>query len=66
MYIQKMKNICIFANEINMQVNLYLCGCEQWTRKEKGGKEEVTSAKLFNISWVFCGVFSTLIIVCYI
>ena len=38
MYIQKMKNICIFANEINMQVNLYLCGCEQWTRKEKGKK----------------------------
>ena len=30
--------ISIFANEINMQINLYLCKLEQWRRKEKGKK----------------------------
>lgn len=35
--------------------------------KEREGEEgEVTSVKLFNVSWAFCSVFSTLIIVCYI
>lgn len=34
--------------------------------KEREGKEgEVTNVKLFNISWVFCSVLPTLIIVCY-
>ncbi len=34
--------------------------------KEREGEEgEVTNVKLFNISWVFCSVLSTLIIVCY-
>ena len=51
----------------NKYASKFICMQIGTKDKEREGREgKVTSVKLFNISWVFCGVFSTLIIVCYI
>lgn len=50
----------------NKYTNKFICMQIGTKDKEREGKKgEVTSVKLFNISWMFYGVFFTLIIVCY-
>ena len=61
----KIKNICVYL-QTNKYTGKFICMQMGTKDKEREGREgRVTSVKLFNIPWVFYGVFPTLIIVCY-